>query len=53
LAIDSPLNDPNTITSILLQILDYILTGIFLLELLVKLIAHGLLFCGSKSYLKN
>jgi len=53
LAIDSPLNDPKTRTSIVLTYLDYSITCIFVLEVIMKVIANGLLFCGSKSYLLN
>ena len=29
------------------------MTGIFVLEIIIKVIANGFLYCGSKSYLRN
>lgn len=33
--------------------MDYVLTALFTLEVALKLIANGLLFCGSRSYLRS
>lgn len=53
LAIDSPLNDPTSNLANALLILDYVTTSIFILEAVLKIIASGLINCGSTSYLKS
>ena len=47
------MNDPSTGFSKTLNILDYILTAFFTLEIILMLIANGILFCGSRSYLRS
>ena len=47
------MNDPTTGFSKTLSILDYVLTAIFAEEMILKLIANGILFCGSRSYLRS
>ena len=47
------MDDPNTISSDVFLYFDYVLSGIFVIEVLLKVIGYGFIFCGSKSYLKN
>lgn len=47
------MNDPKSSFRQFLMILDYVLTAVFTLEVGLKLIANGLLFCGSRSYLRS
>ena len=53
LALDNPLNDPDKILSKLLLIVDYILTCIFGIEAILKIIANGLIQSGSRSYMRD
>ncbi len=53
LALDNPLNDPDKILSKLLLIVDYILTCIFGIEAILKMIANGLIQSGSRSYMRD
>jgi len=53
LALDNPLNDPNSKFSINLNKVDVICTVIFVIEAVGKIITYGLWDCGSKSYLRN
>lgn len=53
IAIENPLNDPTTNFAQWLRIVDYSMTSIFALEVLIKMISNGLFFNGQRSYLKN
>ncbi len=53
LAIESPLNDPDGLRVMILAYLDYVMTSIFTLEALAKIITYGFLFNGKKSYLRT
>jgi hypothetical protein len=53
LAFDTPLSDPEGTLIKSLNIVDYVFTSIFALEMLIKMITLGILFNGSKSYLRN
>jgi hypothetical protein len=53
IAIENPLSDPNTTLAVILNYVDYLMTGIFTLEVIIKIIANGLFFCGKRSYLTN
>lgn len=53
LAFDTPLSDPEGTLIKSLNIVDYVFTSIFTLEMLIKMITLGILFNGSKSYLRN
>jgi hypothetical protein len=53
LGIDNPLNDPDSTLTIVLRIIDYVITCIFGFEIIIKIIANGFFFCGSRSYMKN
>ena len=53
LAIDNPLNDPSTIMSEALLNIDYVFSGIFVIEVAMKVIGYGFIMSGSKSYLRS
>ena len=53
LSIDNPLNDPNSFLSQSLSRLDYALTAVFVIELLMKVVAYGFANCGSTSFIRN
>ncbi len=53
LGIDNPLNDPESTLTVVLRIIDYVMTCIFGFEIIIKIIANGFIFCGSRSYMKN
>jgi hypothetical protein len=53
LALENPLNDPNGTLTLVLKILDPIITSIFVFEVLVRVIANGFIINGKKSYLKD
>lgn len=53
LALDNPLNDPNSNLASFLKYSDYILTSFFLAESILKIIAFGFIFNGEISYLRN
>ena len=53
LALDTPLLDPSSNMSYNLQKLDYLLSGLFVLEAVVKIIAVGFYNCGKTSYIRN
>jgi hypothetical protein len=53
IAIENPLSNPNTSLSKIMNIVDYIMTGVFTLEIVAKIIANGLFFCGERSFLAN
>jgi hypothetical protein len=52
LAIDNPLDDPNSHKQVLLTILDYFTTAIFSTEAMIKVVIFGLLLNGKRSYLR-
>lgn len=53
LAIENPLTDPESEEAFVLQIMDMILTSIFAIEIIIKVVAHGLIFNGKDSYLRH
>jgi hypothetical protein len=53
LAIENPLNDPNSKLSQYLNAINMTMTFIFLVECMLKIIAFGFLFNGKSSYLQN
>lgn len=53
LAIDNPLNDPNSSLSYILFIVDAVITAIFVVEASLKIVALGFYFCGSTSYIRS
>lgn len=50
---DNPLNDPEGDLSITLAYLDMVMTILFTMEFLLKVVTFGFIFNGPKSYLKN
>ena len=53
LAFENPLTDPESTEATILIKLDIILTVVFALEVVIKVISHGFLFNGSQSYLRE
>jgi len=53
LTLDNPLLDKQDWTIVILHRIDYVMTGIFFLEMLIKIIAMGFVFNGPGSYLKD
>ena len=53
LAVDNPLDNPESTFQRTLIKVEYILTSIFIVEALIKVIAFGFLYCGSTSYMKS
>jgi hypothetical protein len=53
LAADNPLSDPESAFLITLAIVDKVLTVIFSLEMIMKIITFGVINCGSTSYLRS
>jgi Ion transport protein len=53
LAFDNPLDDPDTTVSSVFLHIDYVLSGIFTMEVIIKVISYGFILCGSTSYLKD
>ena len=53
LALDNPLNNPNSNFASFLVYSDYILTSFFFAEAILKIIAFGFLFNGEVSYIRN
>lgn len=53
LAMDSPLKDPNGTLLRVLGMIDNITTAIFTAELIMKVVAFGLIINGEGSYLRN
>jgi hypothetical protein len=53
LAIDNPLDDPESVKVKTLEILDIVITACFILECALKVVAYGFVVNGRSSYLKN
>jgi hypothetical protein len=53
LALDNPLNNPNSALASFLVYSDYILTSFFMAEAIFKIISFGFLFNGDLSYIRN
>jgi hypothetical protein len=53
LAIESPLDDPKNKKLNVLNKIDYAMTAIFTLEMVLKILAQGFLLNGPKSYLRD
>lgn len=53
LALDNPLNDPESVLVQTLYYFDFIFTIFFVCESVFKIIAYGLLFNGENSYLRS
>jgi voltage-dependent calcium channel T type alpha-1G len=53
LALDNPLNNPNSTLTDYLLLSDYVLTSLFICEGLLKTISQGFLWNGDGAYMKN
>ena len=53
LALDNPLSDPESNLVYFLYYADILLTAVFTLEAVFKIITFGFIFNGSKSYIRN
>ncbi|EGR31257.1 hypothetical protein IMG5_114650 [Ichthyophthirius multifiliis] len=53
LCIDEPLQDPTSQKALLLNIIDIIITSIFLTECFIKIIVFGFFLNGKDSYIRN
>lgn len=53
LALQTPLDDPNSNLTIVLTYIDYVFTGFFICEMFTKIFAYGFAFCGKDSYIRN
>lgn len=53
LALDSPLDDPEGEKIQALKLIDRIMTVIFTIEVVVKIIAYGFIFAGKDSYIRD
>ena len=52
MAVDSPLNDPDSTLSQVLNIIDIVITSFFVLESVTKIISYGFIMNGPESYLR-
>ena len=52
MAVDSPLNDPNSKGSQVLNIIDIVITSFFVIESVTKIISYGFIMNGPESYLR-
>lgn len=53
IALDSPLYDPNSTYRRTLTYIDMAISGIFVIEVILKWMAYGIIFNGKKSYFRN
>ena len=53
LSLENPLDDPKGMKLRILNIIDVVMTSIFTLESLLKIVEYGLIFNGKKSYLRS
>ena len=53
LAFEEPLEDPNSEKRVIIGFIDYVMTTIFTIEAMLKIIALGFLFNGKRSYLRD
>lgn len=51
--LDNPLNDPYSKYSLALNYIDWVITVLFILEIIMKCYTYGILFNGPTSYLRN
>lgn len=52
MAVDSPLNDPNSTGTQVLNIIDIVITSFFVIESVTKIISYGFIMNGPESYLR-
>ena len=53
LILENPSDNPNEPFILTLELLNHLMTLVFILEALIKIIVHGFLFNGETSYLRN
>ena len=53
LAFDSPVSDPNSKLNKSMNILNYVMTFMFTVEVIIRIISKGFLLNGKKSYLRS
>jgi hypothetical protein len=53
LAVDNPLDDPDSLKQKILGILDIVMTSVFSFEAVVKIAVFGFLLNGKKSYMRE
>ena len=53
LALDNPLDDPDSLKQKILGILDIVMTSVFSFEAVIKISVFGFLLNGKKSYLRE
>lgn len=53
LAFDSPVSDPNSKLNKVMDIINYVMTFMFSVEVIIKIISRGFLLNGKKSYLRS
>lgn len=53
LAIESPLHNPEGNLVRVLVLIDYVMTAIFVVEMMIKIMALGFAFNGKKSYMRD
>ena len=53
LALDNPLNDPESTLAHITQWLDFVLSCFFIVEAMTKILVFGFLFNGKDSYLRS
>ena len=53
LALENPLNDPDGVLTYYLYWINFALTIVFVIEMILKILACGFIFNGKNSYLRN
>ena len=53
LALQTPLDDPNGLQTVILTYIDYVMTGFFICEMFTNIFAKGFALCGKDSYIRN
>jgi hypothetical protein len=53
LTLENPLNDPDGTLMRTLEVLDWIVTSLFILEFVLKVAVYGFMFNGKNSYIRN
>lgn len=52
LALESPLENPDSKMNMILEYVDMGMTAVFTIEMILKIVAYGLIINGKKSYLR-
>lgn len=53
LAVQTPLDDPESDKVAFLTYMDHVMTGLFVCEMMTHIIARGFIMCGPKSYIRD